>query len=51
MTDYSIIIPAYNEEAFLPSTLEAVSVAIKAIPEQGEVIVANNLPAVGVRTY
>jgi glycosyltransferase involved in cell wall biosynthesis len=41
--DYSIVIPAYNEEAFLPATLAAVNTAMAAMPAaHGEVIVVDN---------
>ncbi|KTC98157.1 glycosyl transferase, family 2 [Legionella erythra] len=40
---YSIIIPAYNEEAYLPMTLHSVNAATWSIPHlKGEVIVVNN---------
>lgn len=39
---YSIIIPAFNEEAFLPSTLAFVKTAMAAVPEPGELIVVDN---------
>lgn len=40
--DYSIIIPAYNEEAWLPATLAALNDAMGQIPLQGELIVCDN---------
>lgn len=40
--DYSIIIPAYNEEDELPLTLSAIRAAMDAIPLSGEVIVTDN---------
>ena len=41
--DYSIIVPAYNEEAFLPSALAALGNAMAGVPEYcGEVIVVDN---------
>lgn len=40
--DYSIIIPAYNEERWLPSTLSALQRAMKDVPLQGELIVVDN---------
>ena len=43
MTDsYSVIIPAYDEQEYLPATLEALQKAMKAIDMAGEVIVADN---------
>lgn len=42
MIDYSIIIPAYNEEKYLPATLEAVKEAMSSIKLSGEVIVVDN---------
>ena len=39
---YSVIIPAYNEEAFLPDTLAGLHLAMKAIPQKGEIIVVDN---------
>lgn len=41
--DYSIVIPAYNEEVLLPSTLANLQAAMQAITEwQGEIVVADN---------
>jgi len=41
--DYSIIIPAYNEEALLPRTLRSLRRAMERLPEyEGEVIVTDN---------
>ncbi len=40
--DYSIIIPAYNEEAFIEKTLDAVRTAMDAVGFQGELIVVDN---------
>ncbi len=43
MPDYSIIIPAYNEENYLPATLKSIKAAMKSIPDfTGEIIVVNN---------
>lgn len=42
MPDYSLIIPAYNEEAFLPTTLAAAREAMAAVPWSGELIVVDN---------
>ena len=39
---YSIIIPAYNEAAELPSTLESIRTAMKAVSHEGECIVVDN---------
>jgi glycosyltransferase involved in cell wall biosynthesis len=40
---YSIIIPAYNEEAYLPETLAGLHQAMAAcLPDQGEIIVVDN---------
>ncbi|KTC98158.1 glycosyltransferase [Legionella erythra] len=40
---YSIIIPAHNEEAFLPATLRSVEAAMVSMPAyRGEVIVVDN---------
>ncbi len=42
-TDYSIIIPAYNEEEYLPATLASVKTAMASIPYvKGEIIVTDN---------
>jgi glycosyltransferase involved in cell wall biosynthesis len=40
--DYSIIVPAYNEEALLGETLGLLKVAMAAQPLTGELIVADN---------
>jgi glycosyltransferase involved in cell wall biosynthesis len=39
---YSVIIPAYNEEAWLPSTLEALQQAMNLSGMAGEIIVVDN---------
>ena len=39
---YSVIIPAYNEEDFLPSTLSSLHSAMDLIPYKGEIIVVDN---------
>jgi glycosyltransferase involved in cell wall biosynthesis len=39
---YSVIIPAYDEQAWLPATLDALQKAMKAVDMAGEVIVADN---------
>ncbi len=40
--DYSIIIPAYNEELWLPRTLELLQQAMASVTLQGELIVVDN---------
>lgn len=40
--DYSIIIPAYNEEALLENTLGQLQTAMATIPLNGEIIVTDN---------
>jgi glycosyltransferase involved in cell wall biosynthesis len=40
--DYSIIIPAYNEEALLANTLEVLQKQMVGIPLKGEIIVTDN---------
>ncbi len=45
MPAYSLVIPAYNEESFLPSTLAAARVAMGAVADRfgpGELIVVDN---------
>lgn len=39
---YSVIIPAYNEEPFLPDTLAALEKAMTELGENGQVIVVDN---------
>ena len=39
---YSVIIPAYNEEQFLPDTLAALDEAMSELGEKGQVIVVDN---------
>ena len=41
-SDYSIVLPAYNEEALLGATLERVRTAMAAAPLAGEVVVCDN---------
>ena len=40
--DYSIVVPAFNEERLLPSTLKALALAMESIPYEGEVVVCDN---------
>ena len=40
--DYSVIIPAYNEEHFLPETLKSLREAMTGITLRGEIIVVDN---------
>ncbi|MFI5007516.1 MAG: glycosyltransferase [Solirubrobacterales bacterium] len=40
--DYSIVVPAYNEEALLPATLERLGAVMAALPFRGEVVVCDN---------
>jgi glycosyltransferase involved in cell wall biosynthesis len=40
--DYSIVVPAYNEEALLPATLGHLREAMAAVPLSGEVVVCDN---------
>ena len=42
MIDYSIVIPAFNEEALLPGTLSSVRDCMDAVELVGEVIVVDN---------
>ena len=43
MFDYSVIIPAYNEELHLPETLRNLQKAMEAVtPLRGEIIVVDN---------
>ncbi|MFT5132091.1 MAG: glycosyltransferase involved in cell wall biosynthesis [Gammaproteobacteria bacterium] len=39
---YSVVIPAFNEEAFLPRTLQRLKNSMDKIEEQGEIIVVDN---------
>ena len=41
-TDYSVIIPAYNEEAFIGHTLDALRQAMATVSLNGEIIVTDN---------
>jgi glycosyltransferase involved in cell wall biosynthesis len=40
--DYSIVIPAFNEERFLPATLASLKAAMKGLNHEGEIVVCNN---------
>jgi len=40
--DYSIIIPAFNEDAYLPQALHSVNSSIAGVPGKAEVIVVDN---------
>ena len=40
--DYSIVVPAYNEEALLPATLGALAEAMRATGLSGEIVVCDN---------
>ena len=42
MIDYSVIIPAFNEESFLPKTLASLRDAMEGLPASGEIIVVDN---------
>ena len=42
MLPYCVIIPAYNEEHFLPRTLESLSEAMATIPASGSLVVVDN---------
>ena len=42
MLSYSVVIPAYNEERFLPRTLEKLFEAMASIEPLGEVVVVDN---------
>jgi glycosyltransferase involved in cell wall biosynthesis len=39
---YSIIVPAYNEEVLMASTVEAINTSMLAVQERGELIVVDN---------
>ncbi len=39
---YSVIIPAFNEQKWLPETLDALQNAMRGIVMPGEIIVADN---------
>ncbi len=40
--DYSIVVPAYNEERFLGPTLASLRAAMDAVPSHGEIVVCDN---------
>lgn len=41
--EYSLVVPAYNEEAYLPATLTSLQAAMAALPERrGELVVCDN---------
>src|SRR5262245_27581298 len=42
MTEYSIIVPAYNEEKLLPATLANLRAAMATVPYSGELVVCDN---------
>ena len=42
MSDYAVIIPAFNEATQLPATLASLRKAMEDAPGQGEVIVVDN---------
>ena len=40
--DYSVVVPAYNESAWIGATLESIRTAMAALPLRGEIIVTDN---------
>lgn len=40
--DFSIIVPAYNEEMWLPATLKQLKQIVREVPQNGEIIVTDN---------
>jgi len=40
--DYSIVVPAYNEESLLPATLDRLRAAMDAVSARGELVVCDN---------
>lgn len=40
--DYSILVPAFNEERFLPETLDSLREAMASVPWRGEIVVCDN---------
>jgi glycosyltransferase involved in cell wall biosynthesis len=50
LVKYSIIIPAFNEELFLPKTLATICEAMEKIQLPGEIIVVNNNSTDGTAT-
>lgn len=49
LPDYSVVIPAYNEEGFLPRTLSHLREAMAAVPFTGEIVVCDNNSTDGTR--
>jgi len=47
--DYSIVVPAYNEEALLPRTLSRLREAMAEVPFAGEIVVCDNNSTDGTR--
>lgn len=45
--DYSVVVPAFDEEALLPATLAAIRRAMAAVPFSGEIVVCDNNSADG----
>ena len=39
---YSVVVPAYDEEALLPATLASIREAMAAVPREGEIVVCDN---------
>ena len=50
LVKYSIIVPAFNEEVFLPKTLATICEVMKEIEIPGEIIVVNNNSTDGTAT-
>jgi glycosyltransferase involved in cell wall biosynthesis len=40
--DYSVVVPAFDEEALLPATLASIRAAMAAVPLAGEIVVCDN---------
>ena len=47
--DYSVVVPAYNEEGFLSHTLSRLRAAMATVPFTGEVVVCDNNSTDGTR--